>query len=54
MKYIYIVSFLTFGTNEYQVSPDGYKTHREAEEVARQLRTCGHKDVHITKINLPE
>lgn len=54
MKYIYVISFLTFGTHLYQMLPDGHKTRQEAEGVARQLRACGHKDVRITKINLPE
>lgn len=54
MKYIYIISFLTFNTNEYQTSPDGYKTRRKAEEVAKQLRACEHTHVCITKINLPK
>jgi len=54
MKYIYVISFLTFGTNIYQMLSNGYKIRKEAEVVARQLRACGHKDVRITKIDLPE
>lgn len=39
MKYVYIISFLTFGTNEYQTYLDGYKTRRDAEMVVRQRET---------------
>ena len=46
---IYIVTFQTYGTNEFQVSYNVFSKRKDAELEAKQLRTCGHTQVTVVK-----
>ena len=46
---IYIVTFCTYGTNEFQVSQNVFPKRKDAELEAKQLRACGHTQVTVAK-----
>ena len=46
---IYIVTFQTYGTNEFQVSQNVFSKRKDAELEAKQLRACGHTQVTVVK-----
>ena len=46
---IYIVTFQTYGTGEFQVSYNVFSKRKDAEEEAKQLRACGHTQVTVVK-----
>ena len=46
---IYIVTFCTYGTGEFQVSQSVFSKRKDAELEARELRACGHTQVTVVK-----
>lgn len=46
---IYIVTFQTYETGMFQVSYNVFSKRKDAEEEAKQLRVCGHKQVTVVK-----
>lgn len=46
---IYIVTFCTYGTNEFQVSYNVFSKRKDAELEAKQLRSNGHTKVTVIK-----
>ena len=46
---IYIVTFHTYGTGEFQVSYNVFSKRKDAELEAKQLRACGHTQVTVVK-----
>lgn len=46
---IYIVTFQTYGTGEFQVSYNAFSKRKDAEIEAKQLRACGHTQVTVVK-----
>ncbi len=46
---IYIVTFQTYGTGEFQLSYNVFSKRKDAEEEAKQLRACGHTQVTVVK-----
>ena len=46
---IYIVTFCTYGTNEFQVSYNVFSKRKDAELEAMQFRACGHTQVTVVK-----
>ena len=46
---IYIVTFQTYGTGEFQVSYNVFSKRKDAELEAKQLRACGHTQVTVVK-----
>ena len=46
---IYIVTFQTYGTGEFQVSQNVFSKRKDAELEAKQLRACGHTQVTVVK-----
>ena len=46
---IYIVTFQTYGTNEFQISENVFPKRKDAEIEAKQLRACGHTQVTVVK-----
>ena len=51
-KYVYILTFITYGTNVEQIDPDAFTTRKAAEREKSILRSCGHKKIKIIKIDL--
>ena len=46
---IYIVTFRTYGTGEFQVSYNVFSKRKDAELEARELRSNGHTKVTVVK-----
>lgn len=46
---IYIVTFQTYGTGEFQVSYNVFSKRKDAELEARELRSNGHTQVTVVK-----
>ena len=46
---IYIVTFCTYGTNEFQVSYNVFSKRKDAEQEAKELRSNGHTKVTVVK-----
>ena len=46
---IYIVTFQTYGTNEFQVSYNVFSKRKDAEQEAKELRSNGHTQVTVVK-----
>lgn len=46
---IYIVTFQTYGTNEFQVSYNVFSKRKDAEQEAKELRSNGHTKVTVVK-----
>lgn len=46
---VYIITFVTYGTNEFQVSDCVFAKRKDAEQEAKELRSNGHTNVHIVK-----
>ena len=46
---IYLVTFQTYGTNEFQVSYNVFSKRKDAEQEAKELRLNGHTKVTVVK-----
>ena len=46
---IYIVTFRTYGTGEFQVSYNVFSKRKDAEQEAKELRSNGHTKVTVVK-----
>lgn len=46
---VYIVTFQTYGTGEFQVSNNVFTKRKDAELEAKRLRACGHTQVTVVK-----
>ena len=46
---IYIVTFQTYGTGEFQVSYNVFSKRKDAEQEAKELRSNGHTKVTVVK-----
>ena len=49
---IYIIQYISYGdrNNTVQVFDKFFCTRKSAEEVAKQLRACGHKSINIVSL----
>lgn len=46
---IYIFTFRTYGTGEFQVSHNVFLKRKDAELEAKELRACGYTQVTVVK-----
>lgn len=51
-KYVYILTFKTYGTNMEQIYSESFRTRKDAEHEKTILRSCGHANIKISKTNL--
>lgn len=51
-KYVYILTFKTYGTNMEQIYSESFRTRKDAEHEKTVLRSCGHTNIKISKTNL--
>ena len=48
-KYVYILTFKTYGTNMEQIYSESFRTRKDAEHEKTILRSCGHTNIKISK-----
>ena len=51
MKYLYFITFNTFGTGVEQTSYEVLTSKAQAEKVKHELESCGHTNVKIHRIS---
>lgn len=47
---LYVITFKTYGSEEFQVSTNAHDTLQKANKEAKILRANGHKDVKVIRV----